>query len=168
MRKPEFQNSQRSALRIHFRNGLQLIAVAAIGLSATASAAERSPQVVHETMSEAERSEVIRAALAAPSGRAVSAVEHQMLRMPPQQSRAELNALGTESSGNQKKSLRQTTIREIRNGETVTLVVGTAFAKQSQLRRDANGNWVRTCSSDHGEGAHAHTHVVSVKGSNRE
>jgi hypothetical protein len=168
MRKPEFQYSLSSLLRTCCRRGVQSVALAAIGMSTMAFAVERSPLVMHETMSEAERAEVIRAAVAAPSARAVSSTEHKMLRMSPEQSRAELKAVGSESSANQNKSLRDRSIREVRNGESVTLVVGTALAKQSRLVRDANGRWVRTCSEDHGQGANAHTHVVSAKGSNRE
>jgi hypothetical protein len=168
MREPEFQYSLSSFLRTCYRRGVQSAAVAAMGVSAFAFAVERSPLVMHETMNEAERAEVIRAAVAAPNGRAVTANEHKMLRMSPEQSRAELKALDDPSSASQRKSLRDRTIREVRNGDSVTIVVGTALAIQSRLMRDANGQWVRTCSADHGNGAHPHTHVVSVKGSNRE
>jgi hypothetical protein len=168
MRKPEFQYSMSSFLQTVYRRGVQTATVATVAMSAMVFAVERSPLVMHETMSEAERADVIRAAVAAPSGRAVSATEHKMLRMSPEQSRAELKAIDNDSSANQNKSLRERTIREVRNGESVTLVVGTALAKQSRLVRDANGQWARTCSSDHGHGATPHTHAVSVKGSNRE
>ncbi|MGL4233675.1 MAG: hypothetical protein ACRDAM_22345 [Casimicrobium sp.] len=147
---------------------MQTAAVVALSASTIAFAVERSPLELHEAMSDTERAEVIRAAVAAPTGRAANATEHKMLRMSPEQSRAELKALTEPSTANQSKSLRDRTIREVRNGESVTLVVGTALAKQSRLVRDANGQWVRTCSADHGNGAHPHTHAVSVKGSNRE
>ncbi len=168
MREPQVQFSVNAFLRAGYRRGFHAAAVVAVGASAMAFAVERSPLVMHETMSEAERAETIRAAVAAPSGRAVSTTEHKMLRMSPEQSRAELKALAEPTSANQNKSLRDQTIREVRNGDAVTLIVGTALAKQSRLVRDANGQWVRTCSADHGNGAQPHTHAVSVKGSNRE
>jgi hypothetical protein len=168
MRKPEFQYSLSSLLQTRYRRAIQIAAVASVAASAVAFAVERSPLVLHETMSESERAEVVRAAVAAPAARAVSANEHKMLRMSPEQSRAELKAMREPQAANDRKSLSERTIREVRNGESVTLVVGTALAKQSKLIRDANGQWVRTCTADHGHGATPHTHVVSVKGSHRE
>ncbi len=168
MRKLEFQHSLSSVLRAHYRRGVRCAAWAAIGVSTMVLAVDRSPLVMHETMSEAERAEVIRAAVATPKARAVKPVEHKMLRMTPEQSRAELNAIDAETSGGERKSLRDQTFREIRVGEQVTVIVGTAMAKQSQLVRNAKGEWVQTCSDDHGDGAHTHTHVVSKKGANLE
>jgi peptidyl-tRNA hydrolase len=168
MREAVFRRVLESFASSHRRRWMQSAALSLIAASAVATATERSPLVMHETMSEAERAEVIRAAIAAASARPVTSSEHKMLRMSPAESRAELAQVGKESASTQQKSLRDRAIREVRNGETVTLVTGTALAIQSRLIRDANGQWHRTCSEDHGHGAHEHTHLVSKKGSNRE
>ncbi len=168
MREPIFRTSHARVVKPRRRNQLLSIAISTLVLTASAVAAERSPSELHDTMSDAERSAVISAALASPTGRAVSSREHKMLRMSPAESRAELAQIGKESANAQQKSLQDRSIREVRSGETVTLIVGTALAKQSRLVRDANGQWLRTCGEDHGNGAHAHTHPVAQKGSNRE
>jgi hypothetical protein len=169
MREHSFRHRSRESFSNRSRRRwMQSAALSFVALSSVAIATERSPLVMHETMTTAERAEILKAAVSVPGGRTVTSQEHKMLRMSPAESRAELAQIGKPTAGSQQKSLRDRTIREVRNGDSVTLVVGTALAVQSRLIRDANGQWHRTCGEDHGHGAHEHTHLVSKKGLNRE
>jgi hypothetical protein len=154
MREPIFRPALETLSLRSRRRVSQAAALTLLSLSTSAFAASTTPLQPRESLTEAERSQLIESAVNASAAREATAAERQLLNMTRDEARAMMSKQRA-----QEKSLSGSPIRVVKSGNKGVAVVGTAFASSSVVTLTKDGKHLHSC----GPNEHVHDEATREK-----